>query len=55
MIISTATARAWCSIIGGFVVRDHSLTLYGRYVYGDYCKGDLYSARLGGWRTRGPR
>jgi glucose/arabinose dehydrogenase len=33
-----------CSITGGYVVRDRSLTsLYGRYLYGDYCLGDLRS------------
>ena len=33
-----------CSITGGYVVRDRSLpALYGRYVYGDYCVGDLHS------------
>jgi glucose/arabinose dehydrogenase len=33
-----------CSITGGYIVRDHSLpALYGRYVYGDYCTGDLSS------------
>jgi glucose/arabinose dehydrogenase len=33
-----------CSITGGYVVRDKSLpTLYGRYLYGDYCAGDLHS------------
>jgi glucose/arabinose dehydrogenase len=33
-----------CSITGGYVVRDASLpTLYGRYVYGDYCAGELHS------------
>jgi glucose/arabinose dehydrogenase len=33
-----------CSITGGYVVRDRSLpALYGRYVYGDYCAGDLHS------------
>ncbi len=37
----------WCSIIGGYVVRDPGLSsLAGRYVYGDYCKGRIYSARL---------
>lgn len=31
-----------CSIIGGYVVADHSLpSLYGRYVYADYCEGQL--------------
>jgi glucose/arabinose dehydrogenase len=33
-----------CSITGGYVVRDPSLpSLAGRYVYGDYCEGELRS------------
>ena len=33
-----------CSVTGGYVVRDRSLaSLYGRYLYGDYCLGDLRS------------
>ncbi len=33
-----------CSITGGFVVRDRSLaTLYGRYLYADFCQGQLRS------------
>ena len=36
-----------CSIIGGYVVRDPTLTgLGGRYVYSDYCSGVLRSLRL---------
>jgi glucose/arabinose dehydrogenase len=31
-----------CSVTGGYVVRDRSLPLlFGRYVYGDYCAGEL--------------
>jgi glucose/arabinose dehydrogenase len=31
-----------CSVIGGYVVADRSLpSLYGRYVYADYCEGRL--------------
>jgi glucose/arabinose dehydrogenase len=46
----------WCSVIGGFVVRDRAVSdLYGRYVYGDYCKGELYSARLSARRASGDR
>jgi glucose/arabinose dehydrogenase len=40
-----------CSVIGGYVVRDHSLpTLYGKYVYADLCEGQLRSLvpHLGG-------
>lgn len=33
-----------CSITGGYVVRDPTLTgLYGRYLYADYCTGDIRS------------
>ena len=33
-----------CSITGGYVVRDPALaSLYGRYLYGDYCLGELHS------------
>jgi hypothetical protein len=33
-----------CSITGGYVVRDESLgDLYGRYVYADYCVGQIRS------------
>jgi glucose/arabinose dehydrogenase len=36
-----------CSVIGGFVVRDASLAeLFGRYVFGDFCKGELRQLRL---------
>jgi glucose/arabinose dehydrogenase len=33
-----------CSITGGYVVRDRALTsLYGRYLYADYCVGEMHS------------
>jgi len=33
-----------CSVTGGYVVRDRNLrSLYGRYIYGDYCAGMLRS------------
>jgi hypothetical protein len=36
-----------CAIIGGYVVRDRSLgSLYGHYVYSDYCGGALRSLQL---------
>jgi glucose/arabinose dehydrogenase len=38
----------YCSITGGYVVRDRALTgLYGRYVYGDLCRAGIRSVRLG--------
>jgi glucose/arabinose dehydrogenase len=36
-----------CAIIGGYVVRDRSLgNLYGRYLYGDLCGGQIRSLNL---------
>jgi glucose/arabinose dehydrogenase len=33
-----------CSVTGGYVVRDPKLaSLYGRYLYGDFCEGELHS------------
>ncbi|MEK6277080.1 MAG: PQQ-dependent sugar dehydrogenase [Actinomycetota bacterium] len=35
-----------CAVTGGYVVRDPALyTLDGRYLYGDYCTGELFSFR----------
>ena len=43
-------ADGYCSITGGYVIRDRSLgpALYGKYVYGDYCDGGLRVAALRG-------
>ena len=50
------TGGQFCSVIGGFVVRDRSLkTLRGRYVYGDFCSGKLRSfVPVPGPRPQGP-
>jgi hypothetical protein len=41
--------EGYCSIIGGYVVRDPGLpTLLGRYLYGDACKPELQAADLYG-------
>jgi hypothetical protein len=47
----------YCSITGGYVVRDRSVrALYGRYVYGDYCQSQLRWAKLrAGRATSGGR
>jgi len=48
--VLTYTHADGCSVTGGYVVRDPSLpTLYGRYVYGDFCAGVLrsFTARPG--------
>jgi glucose/arabinose dehydrogenase len=45
-----------CALIGGLVVRDARLpSLAGRYVYGDFCTGEVRSAHLGLPRATGDR
>lgn len=39
--------EGWCSATGGYVVRDPALpSLRGKYLYGDFCEGKIYGARL---------
>jgi glucose/arabinose dehydrogenase len=53
-VITKRHDDGWCSITGGYIVRDRAIPgLYGRYVYGDYCKGQLRSARLSGGKATG--
>jgi glucose/arabinose dehydrogenase len=45
-----------CSVTGGYVVRDRALrSLYGRYLYGDFCAGELRSFVPRPGRARGDR
>jgi glucose/arabinose dehydrogenase len=50
-VIVRAHRRANCAVVGGVVVRDSSLPLYGRYLFGDLCRRRLFSTRL---RSPGP-
>ena len=46
--------EGWCSLTGGYVVRDPALpSLRGKYLYGDFCKGIIYGARLSSAGARG--
>src|SRR3954471_5602111 len=55
-VITRSHADGWCSITGGVVVRDPALrSLGGRYVFGDFCKGRILSARLSAGRARSVR
>jgi len=55
-VIEQTHDDGWCSITGGYVVRDRAVpALYGRYVYGDFCLGRLRSARLRPGRASGDR
>jgi glucose/arabinose dehydrogenase len=45
--LAPSHSDGFCAIIGGYVVRDASLTaLAGRYIYGDNCNPKIYSTRL---------
>jgi glucose/arabinose dehydrogenase len=55
-VITRTHGQGWCSITGGVVVRDpHLPALRGRYVFGDFCKGRILSARLSAGRARSVR
>jgi glucose/arabinose dehydrogenase len=55
-VIVRSHQDGWCSITGGVVVRDRELAgLYGRYVFGDYCRPQILSARLVGGSARDVR
>jgi glucose/arabinose dehydrogenase len=47
-VIAHSQGAGFCSIIGGYVIRDRALGRgwYGRYVYGDYCNSTLRLAFL---------
>jgi hypothetical protein len=46
-VLEQTHANGFCSITGGYVVRDPGLpTLNGRYLYGDFCSAPLRSADL---------
>ena len=45
-----------CAVTGGYVVRDPELpSLEGRYLYGDFCRGQIRSFELRGGRARDDR
>ncbi len=55
-VLTKTHSAGWCSITGGYVVRDPALpALAGRYVYGDFCLGQLRSATLRAGRASGDR
>jgi glucose/arabinose dehydrogenase len=46
-VLQHTHAEGWCSVTGGYVVRDRGVpALYGRYVYGDYCDARIRAAKL---------
>ncbi|MFN8125309.1 MAG: PQQ-dependent sugar dehydrogenase [Candidatus Nanopelagicales bacterium] len=46
-LLTKSHDRGWCAVTGGYVVRTATLpSLAGRYVYGDFCRPGVRSARL---------
>ena len=55
-VIEKSHDSGWCSITGGYIVRDPKVPLLaGRYVYGDFCQGRLRSARLSAGKATADR
>ncbi len=54
-VLVTLHSAGNCAVIGGYVVRDPSLSLYGRYVYGDLCKPGIRSVTLSRGHASGDR
>ena len=44
-----------CSITGGYAYRGSNASLRGRYIYGDYCSGLVWSFKLAGGKATGLR
>jgi glucose/arabinose dehydrogenase len=40
-----------CSVTGGYVYRGSNAALRGRYIYGDYCSGNIWSFKLAGGKA----
>jgi len=55
--IAVYSHSAGCSITGGYVYRGKAIPgLRGRYIYGDYCSGTIWTLRASGGKLRsGPR
>jgi hypothetical protein len=46
-VLTTSHTDGNCSIIGGYVVRDRSLpSMYGRYLFSDFCRAKIESVKL---------
>jgi hypothetical protein len=54
-ILQYSHAGGNCAVVGGYRYRGQAIpSLMGTYLYGDYCSGDLWGARMrsGRWTTR---
>jgi len=44
-----------CSVTGGYVYRGSNASLRGRYIYGDYCSGNVWSFKISSGKFAGLR
>jgi glucose/arabinose dehydrogenase len=55
-VLSASHDDGYCAIVAGYVVRDSALpSLYGRYLFGDFCRAQIESVRLSPGRSAGLR
>ena len=55
MPVAQYTHANGCSVTGGYVYRGSKAALRGRYIYGDYCSGLVWSFKLSGGKAAGLR
>jgi glucose/arabinose dehydrogenase len=54
-VLTLSHGDGYCAIVGGYVVRDRSLpSLFGRYLFGDYCRAKIESVTLARGRAGRP-
>jgi glucose/arabinose dehydrogenase len=53
--VAQYTHSQGCSITGGYVYRGSNAALRGRYIYGDYCSGNVWSFKLADGKATGLR
>ncbi len=53
--IATYSHDDGCSVTGGYVYRGSRAALRGRYIYGDYCSGNVWSLKVVNGRATGLR
>ncbi len=54
-VLTLSHSDGYCAVIGGYVVRDRSLPrLFGRYLFGDYCRAKIESVKLSPGRSTAP-
>jgi len=51
-VLEYSHADGGCSVTGGYLYRGSSLSIYGHYIYGDYCTGQVQQ-RVDHWQPHG--